>query len=338
MARLGATVVALLAAALASTSAVLAARAEPAPAGPTAEELSTARRLFEEALRATDAGRWEEALSLFLRIEKVAASPVVLFHIGGCHERLGHWVEALNAFERAEYEAKRGGKSDLAAEARARAVAARKKTGRLVIHVEGGSGGVRLDIDGKPIHADLAAAGLLVDPGNRLVRGVSPGGERVHVQTAAVAAGATVVVVVDLRASATQAPVSKATPPPPPPPDPPPSLAPVLVTAGGAAALGIGAVITGLAAHDKHEAYVAANEAPAPGSMESRRALREDGQALALASTLLTGGAVLAGGVAIVLVLTRPSAAEARTPPRRTAAIAPWTTVRGGGVFVRGDL
>lgn len=346
MRKLGSTVAAVIAAAVVAASAPRAGAGEPAPSQPAAEELITARRLFQEGLHAEDDGRWAEALEIFQRIEKVVASPTVLFHVGLCNERLGRWAEALNAFDRAARTAEREDARAAETEAHAHIEEVRKKTGHLVIRLHGDASGVTLLLDGKPIHAELAGTGLLVDAGQR----------RVEARREGATVGKEILVNVPPEKTATvkltipeaQAPKAiRAAAGPTGPATGLSSVAPVILV-GTASLLGAAAMTTGILAHGRHEAYVEENAAPAPGSLEERRDLRDEGQTLALASTLLTGAALIAGGAAVYVAVTaapgdaaskpgRPPS-RARNATRHVPFIAPWIAAGEAGVVVRGAL
>ena len=93
------------------------------------------------------------------------------------------------------------------------------------------------------------------------------------------------------------------------------------------------AVATGVAAYGLRADYLAQNENPAPGTRGEREALRTRGQALAITSTGLTGGALVAAGLATYLLWpsSSPSSPEA-------ARITPWVGPTGAGIGVGGAL
>lgn len=61
-----------------------------------------AREQFAGALKAEDAGRWEEARALFEQVAKVRETPQVRYHVATCLERLDRLVEAAREYDRAE--------------------------------------------------------------------------------------------------------------------------------------------------------------------------------------------------------------------------------------------
>ena len=143
--------------------------AQPAAPGTarqaTAEELSTARQLFDEGLKLEDQGDFTAALANYRRIEKITVSPVLLYRIAACEGRIGHWVEAINAFDLAALEADKQQRPDVAAQARTGAQELRAKTPHLVVAVPADARGVVLELDGRAISAALLGSRLLVGPG-----------------------------------------------------------------------------------------------------------------------------------------------------------------------------
>lgn len=203
------------------------AHAEDAPKAPTAAELSTARALFEKGLAAEDEGRFDEGLALFAQVRAIAVSPAVDYHLGSCHEHLGHLVEALNAFELAAQEAERKGDAAMLAEAHAHIRSLRGRAARLVIEVPRDAEDARITLDGAPLHVALAGTPTLVNPGR--VRVMVSAGNYASPFEAVVsaAAGKDTVVRVDLgaRRSIDAEPASPGEP----------SAAPAAAVAGGLA-------------------------------------------------------------------------------------------------------
>ncbi|WP_437740750.1 hypothetical protein WME73_35180 [Sorangium sp. So ce302] len=334
-------------AAVASDTAALAAAHKP-----SAAELASARHLFALGLAAEDGGRWAEALETYERISKIVVSPPLWYHLGVCHEALGHVVEALNAFELAASGATARNEIALARESRARLEKLRVKTSQIVLQLPEDATGVRVEIDGEPIHAALVGAAILVSPGARRVVVAAENYAARFEATVQAETGA----VVELRAELgrkrslaaprSSAPARQALPSAP---APGPRISPVVVV-GTAAALAAGAVVTGAMAYDVRHSFLKKNENPAPGSLGERQALHDRGQALAVTSTVLTGAAVIAGGFAAYLFwpsssspAAPPDAAGPRLAPAaprapRPTALSPWVGADGAGVAVRGVL
>ncbi|WP_437568113.1 hypothetical protein [Sorangium sp. So ce542] len=325
--------------------------ASAAPRQPGAAELASARHLFSLGLAAEDQGRWAEALEIYERISKIVVSPPLWYHLGVCHEALGHVVEALNAFELATSGATARKELALARESRSRLEKLRAKTSQIVLQLPEDATGVRVEIDGEPIHPALVGAAILVSPGARRIAVSAENYAERFEATVQAETGAVVELQAELgrkRALAASRPIAPARPAPPRAPAPGVSVPPVAVL-GAAAALGAAAVVTGAMAYDVRHTFVKKNENPAPGSMAERQALRDRGQALAVTSTALTGAALVAGGFAAYLFWSSPSpraapehAAGPRPSPAPRApgltALTPWVGADGAGVAVQGAL
>jgi len=325
----------------------IAAMATPGPtegAQPSAAELATARKLFGEALDAEDQGRFSDALALYGRVEAIIVSPQLYYHMGLCHERLGHVVDALNAFEIAAQQAEQKGKADIARESSKHAEALREKTAKLTITAPEGVEDLELRLDDKPVRAALVGTSMLVDPGERRVSARAGNYQRRFEAVVRARPGESLTVRLDLGNKKPAAPV-----PPPrhgaggeapdaatlPPPDAP-SRTPFFIAGGATAALGIGALVTGLIAHETYTDYIVANEHPEPGSLAERQSLRDSGVAMATASTVLTGAALVGAGVTLYLFFPAPHPANTKKRPQ--ALVSPWLGPRGAGLVVEGAL
>ncbi|WP_437597358.1 hypothetical protein [Sorangium sp. So ce590] len=322
-----------------------------APRQPSAAELASARHLFGLGLAAEDQGRWAEALETYERISKIVVSPALWYHLGVCHEALGHVVEALNAFELAMSGATARKELALASESRSRIEKLRVKTSQIVLQLPEDATGVRVAIDGEPVHPALVGAAILVSPGARRIAVRAENYAERFEATVQAETGAVVELRAELgrkRPPAVSRQSAPARPAPPRAPAPGPSIPPVAVV-GAAAALGAAAVLTGVMAYDVRHTFLKKNASPAPGSLGERQALRDRGQALAVTSTVLTGAALVAGGFATYLFW--PSAAPRAAPqdaaggrpspaPRAPGptALSPWVGVTGAGVAVQGVL
>lgn len=327
------------------------ARAEPpAPAPPTAAELATARQLFGEALAAEDRGRCAEAILIYERIARITVSPVLYLRLGACNEALGHVVEAINAFELATQEAEKKRDADVAKESRAHLLKLRPRVARLAVHVPEGAEGVEIVIDDRPVSAALAGATILVDPGRRHLVVRARNYESAFETDVAAAAEQPLTVNADLGSKkvapalasppspppAVVAPQPAAEPPRPLPPEAPSDRFPGYLAGGATVGVGVGALVTGLVAHAKFEEFLIENGNPKPGSRAARERLRDSGQAVALASTVLTGAFLVGTGLTVYLLANPPRKATAPSP-RRTA-VSPWAGPTGGGLVLGGDL
>ena len=319
-------------------------KAEPARQGqPSAVELASARRLFAEAIVAEDHERWAEALEIYERVGRIVVSPSLQYHVGVCHEALGNLVEAVNAFELAAAAATERREAALAREARGHLAKVRAQVAQLTLTVPVDAEGVRIEIDGQAINPALAGTAVPINPGARRVVVRADNYRAVFDRVLRAAPGQAAELRADLgartpRGGAALAP-ARARPEPTPAPAPAPapaeapSRAPAFVIGGTALALAAGAVATGVAALGVRERYLELNQAPTAGSRAERESLRDEGEALAITSTALTGGALIAGAFATFLFW--PSSAPAGG---RSARVSPWVGPGGAGLGIGGSL
>lgn len=135
-----------------------------ARADATAAEMAAARQLFKEGKDLETKGAWVEAFERFKKVGEVKMTPQVRFHIALCDENLGRLVSAINGFERAAAEAKKGD-ADVAENAPPRAAALRKRVPTLRFVLKGELGSARLILDGDPVAPALIGTAIPVDVG-----------------------------------------------------------------------------------------------------------------------------------------------------------------------------
>jgi tetratricopeptide (TPR) repeat protein len=185
-------------------------QAPPAPAGaaPVAASdtstLDAAAQAYSRGLELIDQGKREEGLAELERAYALSPLYDALYNIGGLNEELERWANARRAFE---LYLKLGGSevpAERAAEVRARVDELSRKTATLNLTVN--VPGAEIYLDGEPIRpTDIA--GLVLDPGEHVVRASKPGFEPVE-QVLRATDGETVHVVLPL------APASVAPSPP----------------------------------------------------------------------------------------------------------------------------
>lgn len=334
---------AAVAAALCLTPAapVLAQAAPPPPSAPSAAELAAARQLFTDAIRATDEGRWRDALEAFRRVAKVIVSPQVRYQIGLCHEKLGEPVEALNSFELAIQEGEARRAPDVVKESRAHADAIRRKIAHLVLRVPADAAGVTITLDGRPINAALAGTSMPVNPGDLKIAVRAENYAGAFEVTLSVAPGESRTVDATLGTKKSAEPAPPVAPPPvaplsrpaAPPPVTKRNYVPAIVSGSATLGFTVAAVATGVAAHSDYSTYIRENVNPPKVSYADRDALRSAGMGKAWASTALTLGAIAGGGLTIFFVVR-----AATDAPPRAVAWAPWAGPDGAGLSFRGTL
>jgi hypothetical protein len=320
--------------------------AQGAPAAPpAAAELSTARKLFADGLKAEDRSDWPAALALFERVKAIVVSPALYYHLAVCHEELGHLVEALNAFEIALQEAERKHVTEVLEEAAVHIKQIRPRIAQLTIELPAGAEDVRISLDNKPVSAALAGTAMLIDPGEHHLVIEASNYDKPFEATLTTRAGEAAKLTAKLggkKAAALARPAAPAGPAAPSPrqelgaprvpPGRPPDRVPVYIAGGVSIALAAGALIIGLDAHSQYTAYRAQNDNPAPGTRDARQELHDSGTALALTSTVLTGAALIGGGVTAFLFL-RGSGTRAKA-----VAWSPWVGRQSAGVALGGSL
>lgn len=273
-------------------------------------DLEQARRTFADGLAHENAGRCDEALAEYRRVQAVKDTANVRFRLGSCSEKTGRLRAAMRSYEgairlgRGDAQAK-----DVVAEAEARIEALTPKMARLEVRAPAGAA-VRLD-DEDVGDAELAEP-VWVEAGRHTLVATAAGKKPSRLEFGAEAGRATPLDVV----------LDDEAPRPPPPPHEPAPLAPSrvrsvagwsLVGLGGA--LGIGAAIS-LAVRESSIATL--RDACAPACPASRQAELEDARGRALATGPLAAVLAVAGGVSLVT-----GAIVLATAPRRSAFLAP---------------
>jgi len=255
-------------------------------------------------------------------------------------------VEALNAFELAAQEAERKHDAAVLAESQDHIKTLKPKTAKLTIHLPPDAEEVEILLDHRPLSAALSGTPLLIDPGERHLAVTAKNYDKPFNTTVTARPGDLSVVNADLggrKAAAPLPPLPPALPLPsssspataPRPPREPvraESRAPIYIAGGATVALGAGALIAGLVAHDKYESFQEKNNHPKVGSFAERKALRDSGQALAVTSTVMTFAALLGGGVTAFFLL--------RGSSNQPSAMmwSPWVGVASAGVSLGGAL
>lgn len=313
--------------ALAFTSAVPSAWAQkpkpkPKAAAAAAEDpekakLTEAKKHYGDGESKFKAGDYAGALSDFQAADSVKATPQAARYIGLCHDNLGHFADAVTAYERflANVPAKMATQGD---EIRARVTAIKQLPGK--IHVASEPAGAGIAVDGKP-QPGATPADVEIPPGHHTLHLTASGHDAVD-KDVDVTFASKQDVKVTLPTSAPPPPVPPpvvATTPEPtapaaPPPAPPArSTVPAWITGGLAvAAAGVGTVY-GIMALSDHSKF---NSTPT-------EALADDGENKALISDMAFGVAVTLGVTSAVLFLshddTPPPAAASATPRAKRA-------------------
>lgn len=295
------------------------AAAAPAPAGGLDKaQLADAKKHYGDGETKFKAGDYAGALVDFQAADSVKSTPQAARYIGLCHDNLGHFADAVTAYERflANVPAKMATQGD---EIRARVAAIKLLPGK--VHVASDPAGAAVAVDGK-LQPSVTPADVEVPPGHHTLHltasGHDPADKDVDVTFASRQD-----VTVTLPASApppppvvavVPAPIAPPADAPPPPPSTQHSTVPAWITGGLAvAAAGVGTVFGILALNDKSKFD--------SGPTES---LADDGENKALIADMAFGVAVTLGVTSAVLFLSHddspPPAAAASATPRAKRA------------------
>ncbi len=267
---------------------------------------------------------WRGALVEFKRAYDAAPNSAVLYDIGQAYFQLRLYADALTAFEK--YLAEAPANAPHRAEVEQTKATLANRVGKLDVSTNPPGAEILVDDDsiGHP------AAPVLIAVGRHRVTAQREGQPPVT-RVIEIAAGETATVRLDLDAGArpvpaTSAPVASSAPAPigaaPPPPEGGHSAwMPVAWVATGA--LAVGATVTGvIALHRGSQLDDARNDAPS--TRAHLDSLHSSMKGYALATDILGGAAIVAGGISLYLTLAKPSAttgAVTITPTTRGAVL-----------------
>ncbi len=137
----------------------------------SAGELVAARALFAEGIELEKKKDYAGAIEKFRRVASIKSTAIVRYHEGFCAERLGHWVDALDAYARAAIDGQGDTKQKDAVDAARKAEAAlRPRVPKIHTKVQGTQKGkYEVRIDGTPVSAALLDTAVPVDVGKHVV-------------------------------------------------------------------------------------------------------------------------------------------------------------------------
>jgi hypothetical protein len=266
-----------------------------------ADDVQAARDLFTEGVEAQDAGRFAEAIERYENAAKIAESPRLHFNIATCEEQLNHLLRAADAYRRSLSLARGRGATDVADEAQAKLDALDAEIPRVIVRLPADATDATVLLDGEAIAVD--PAGQRVDPGAH------------HVVVRSKTRESDAQITVDRRTvRVIEVDLGPRSEPPPPvlaPLPPQPSYTPAWIAGGGAAAFGVGAIVTGALGLNVRDRYLTLNAAPTNANHHERDDLRSSGQALFVTNAVLTGLALAAAGLAIYFVVRPPTESSA---------------------------
>lgn len=138
--------------------------------------VAAATLLFDEGVRALDAGRLDEACQKLAKSQELAPSGGTLLALGECHERAGRIASAWVAFRGAAARAAAAGKADAEASALEHAARLEPKLARLTIKTAPGAApGIQLLRDTSVVTSSEIGVPVPVDPGSHEVHASAPG-------------------------------------------------------------------------------------------------------------------------------------------------------------------
>ena len=328
-----------VAVAVALSGAATRARAQTRAA--SAEELKSARELFQEAYRDEQEKRFTQALEKFQRVAAVKESASVRYRIAAVLASLGRLREARDAYRalaasKSTLPASEQEISDSSAE---RAQALDHRIPRLVVKLqENPPPDARVTIDGAPVPASTTPRPFEVDPGEHVVQATAPTAQASET-TISLREGSETTVTVVLPLLAGRSPKVDAAATPTPTPDTSPrrdrTLAFVALGAGGVM------LITGIAILVVREGEISDlnKDCRTVCPSENRNALESKHDEAQLFGPLGVGigavGLLAAGAGAYLLFRPLPSAAPANgtsQAPSNSLRIGPHPVRGGAGI------
>ncbi|WP_437897237.1 tetratricopeptide repeat protein [Sorangium sp. So ce124] len=292
--------------------------------------MNAARALAEEGLDLFDKGQYAAALDKFGRADQLIQAPTIDLYAARCLEQLGRLIEASERYLQVSRTSLDASASDVFKAAVADAGKAyddlKPRIPRLAVGVRGApEREVQITIDGKPMPPALVGVSQPVDPGKHVVEAVWTG--RVVRREVALQERQEAAVALEF-------PVGVRPPivlPPPAGPAPGTTQRVLGWTAvgTGAAALVAGGVTFGITSALRGELIDlgCTEDVVCPDTPKTREKLGSyNDMRLVPAPAFIVGGALAAGGVA--LLLTAPSAAA----KPKGAAVRPWISPWGAGI------
>jgi hypothetical protein len=137
----------------------------------TASELVAARALFTEGVDLEKKKDYAGALEKFRRVASIKSTAIVRYHEGFCAEKLGRWVDALDAYARAGIDGQGDPKQKDAVDAAKKAEASlRPRVPKIHTKVTGSQKGkYEIKIDGVQVSPVLIDAAVPVDVGKHVI-------------------------------------------------------------------------------------------------------------------------------------------------------------------------
>lgn len=260
--------------------------------------------LFKQGRELAEKGQWAQACPLFAEAHRQEPKAVgVLLNLAECYKQTGKPASAWEAYNEAEFLAKKENNNDRAQFAHNEAAALEPKLSKLRINAKD-TPGLTIHRDDKDVAKGLWGTAIPVDPGEHKIEATAPG---YSVWSTTIKIGPER----DMQVIEIPALVKEALPPPPPGTGPNPALRPAAFAVGGVGVAGLvlGGVFGGLAMSSKSELQKLCpnNACPAGNGGQDKLA---SAKTKGLISTVgfSVGGAALATGVVLFVLSTRGSA------------------------------
>lgn len=325
---------------------------------------AAAQSLFYEARTLMGKNQWAEACPKLEESNRLDPGIGTQFNLADCNEHVGKTATAWAGFLEVAALAKASNQADREKLARKRAQALEAKLPKLVVEVPSSMPGLEVKRDGILVGGATYGTAIPVDPGSHKIVATAPGKQPWETTVQSVEGKvARVTVPRDLpNAPVAVAPVPVVPVGPPaaaaPPPNgvtsssftqesfPPPvqeergSTQRTLgwVFAGlGAAGLGVGGAfgISSLSNRDESRQYCTGDICNAQGVSLRDDAIRDGNVATA---TMIAGGAVLAGGLLLVITAPRGASKEDTRSAHAKLRAAPSVAANGGGFSLQGTF
>ncbi|WP_437721176.1 tetratricopeptide repeat protein [Sorangium sp. So ce861] len=211
-----------------------------------------AEALFRQGRELFKRGQFPEACDKFQESQRLEPKPGTLLNLAVCHEKVGKLATAWAELGSVEEIARREGRKDREAFARAQREALEERLARLEVRMAEPPAGLRLTLDGEPLNGAALNAPFPIDPGRHRVAAAAPGKKAWSTEVEVPPERAAIVVAIPALEDARPAAPGPAGPPSPRAAGPAPGREPragsagmVLVVTGfsvGAIGLGVGAV------------------------------------------------------------------------------------------------
>lgn len=270
-----------------------------------------AREAFRAGISLEQAGDWERALKKFRDAAGFKSTAQVRFHIARCLEKLGHWTEAIGAYELAMADATGADRNEIMRHSKPAVEALRAKVPKLILERGPGSDLATVQLNDTEVGSASFGQPMALNPGGHVLK-VSESGateEQIVVMTE----GETKTVVIR--------PPKKAAPPPPPPPPPQPLTAST-ESEGGATWLPWTLMGVGAASLAAAGVFVVMRQQKL-GELEdecgsgrdncppSARSLYDDGKRFTLLANVTGGVGAAVLGAGVVLLVMQPKGKDA---------------------------